>query len=297
MSFIDPQLAATLPEDFEVRPGEWVAEEKYDGHRLIVSVSTDLSGLTNTRQMRMSFEGGPTTPVKAVRAWSRNGLSRILPPHLTQQLGELPEGTYDGELLVPGKRSYGVTEVGNGPDLCFICFDVLTVLGKDLTGTSDYAAPYSVRRRMLGDIFSRAHFKDLLHVQLAWSLTLGSMDDARMLARQVWQKDGEGLILKRRSGLYYPGKRSKDFMKIKALRSAVLTIYGFESGKLGEWAKVRLKDEQNNLTVVKTRNTAERERLAANPEAALGRLLRITYQERTPDGSYRHPRWDRYEDE
>lgn len=293
MSFVEPQLAATLPEDFIVRPGEWVAEEKYDGHRLIVTIGTET--VSADRQRRLAFD--ETLTLKSMRAWSRNGLSRVLPSHLTQQLLELPEGTYDGELLVPGKRSYGVTELINGPDLAFVCFDVLEVLGQNLMAGQEYQAPYSVRRRMLEDIFSRDFVKVLPHVQLAWSVPVTDLAHVKSLARAVWAKDGEGLILKRRNGAYYPGKRTKDFMKLKALRSAVLTITGFEAGKLGPYAKVVVRDPEGNVTVVKTRNTVERERLAADPDGAKGRDLRITFQERTPDGSYRHPRWDRYEDE
>jgi ATP-dependent DNA ligase len=107
--------------------------------------------------------------------------------------------------------------------------------------------------------------------------------------------------------VYRPGKRDKSWIKIKKLRSAVLTVTGFQPSKgqiinRGPFATVVLKDEQGNVTTVKTRNDAEIAKLEAQAVAgaahpAIGRKLRIEFQERTVDGSYRHPRWDRWENE
>lgn len=287
MSFISPMLAATPDESFTINNGEWVAEEKYDGHRLVLQVGDGAMNLDN----RLPFDAPPVSP-RFVRAWSRHGLSRILPPHIIEAALSLPNGTYDGELFVPGKRSYGVTEIANGPDLVFTVFDVLV-----LANSRTMALSYRERRLLLETMFNHEVLKDVSGVRLAWSIELESMSHARSLAKLVWERDGEGLILKRKAGTYLEGKRSKDFMKIKALRSAVLEVIGYEAAKMGPHSKVVLRDSEGNVTTVKTRNTAERNRLAADPRAFIGRKLRITFQERTPDGSYRHGRWDRYEDE
>jgi hypothetical protein len=73
----------------------------------------------------------------------------------------------------------------------------------------------------------------------------------------------------------------------------------------GPYAAVLLRDAAGNETTVKTLNDVELDRFeqewpstaGVEHHPAVGRKLRIEYQERTPDGSYRHPRWDRWEDE
>ena len=55
---ISPMLAKPLTDVWDPRPGEWVAEEKYDGHRILVEVE-DREDLLGRRQWsalnRMSY--------------------------------------------------------------------------------------------------------------------------------------------------------------------------------------------------------------------------------------------------
>lgn len=293
MPFLKPMLASPMPEGFSIRPGEWAVETKFDGHRLLVEVSAGVQG-----------QAGLFTDGKTVRAWSRHGLPRILPVHLMEALGQFPEGLYDGELLVPGLRSFGVTELTNSPALVFTVFDLLELLGHSLV-----AKPYDERRSYLAEMFNREHIQKLSKaVQLAQSQNVETMIMVRSICQAVWDADGEGLILKRRKSPYCSGKRSKDFIKMKQLRSAVLEVVGFAPGKglivdRGPYAMVLLRDAEGQETSVKTLNDKELYRFQVDAAAselghpAIGRKLRIEYQERTTDGSYRHPRWDRWENE
>ncbi|CAB4190703.1 ATP-dependent DNA ligase [uncultured Caudovirales phage] len=285
--FINPMLASPLPVGFAPAPGVWAAEEKFDGHRLIVEIAEGKFDL---------FTDG-----KRVRAWSRDGLSRALPTHVVASLSELPVGIYDGELLAPGKRSYGVTELANSAALVYTVFDVLELLGESTVHHS-----YDQRRVYLEEIFSRQWIANQTALVLASSSEIESIEQLQALQNAVWVRDGEGLILKRRTAPYQPGKRSKDFLKIKQLRTAVLTVIGFRpsTGKIvnrGPHAMLLLRDSEGNVTTVKTRNDVEIARLDAQAgvgvHPAIGRQLRIEFQERTPDGNYRHPRWDRWENE
>lgn len=265
--FIKPMLAHVTKSD--VLEGSWTAEEKYDGHRLIVEHA------------------------KNVSAWSRYGRSRILPPHVHAAIAQLPKGVYDGELIsITKPRSYGVTDLGEIASLRYVTFDVLELLGRDSTQTTQ-----AERRELLKTIFNNALPVIVDGVWFAWSESISSPKDVATLAHEVWSRGGEGLILKNTVGLYHPGKRSREWLKIKQLRSSVLTLIGFIPGKLGRYAVVLLEDAEGRHTTVKTRNDRERARLAQDPPSFIGRKLRIEYQERTPDGSYRHPRWDRFEDE
>lgn len=280
-AFIPPMLASPMPADLQLTPGRYVAEEKYDGHRLIVRVGGGV-------------QHDLFTTGNSVRAWSRDGLSRVLPRHITDELCRFPTCVLDGELLVPGKRSYGVTELANVNELVYVAFDLIETLGET---TRDLAQRH--RRQILESIFNHSSLSNLASVQLAWSKPVESLEDVRDICAEVWNRDGEGLILKDCNSLYTPGKRPKNvWIKIKQLQSTVMTITGYEYGLLGPYAKVTLVDQDGRKAPpVKIRNNAIRSQCAANPGSFIGRQLRVEYQERTPDGSYRHPRWDRLEDE
>jgi len=274
--FIAPMLASPLPENFNPKPNEWAAEEKFDGHRLIVRVTDG-----------------------KVLAWSRNELPRVLPNHVYDTLAKFPNGCYDGELLVPGKRSYGVTELTNSKDLVYVMFDILESwhpvfnVWVSLCGDS-----YVARRAVLITVFDSLFGclqPNPQPVRLSESHPILSAPGMRLLCEQVWARDGEGLILKKLTSRYTPGKRPKDWFKIKQLRSAVLTIIGFQAGKMGPHSVMILRDDEGHGTTVKWKSLQILAEVERAPASFIGRRVRIEFQERTPDGSYRHPRFDHWE--
>jgi len=283
-------LASGMKDDFTIQPGQWSAEEKFDGHRLIVEISQGKSSLFVE---------------KGINAWSRYGITRILPTHIMESLEKLPNGLFDGELIVPGKRAYGVTELANSSELVYVIFDVINMEGEDYTDL-----PYDTRHFCLAKSITPIYDANSPTdpVQLAQTVNVNSMIEVCKLRDQIWERDGEGLILKRRNATYQIGKRSRHLVKVKALRSAVLTIIAWaesrgEKNYRGRYAAAVLRGEDGITTTVKTKNDAmlrslEQEAERTGQPPFLGRKLRIEYQERTiPDGSYRHPRWDRFEDE
>lgn len=290
MSFIAPMLASPMREGFAPKPGETIAEEKFDGIRLIAEVNHE--------------QAEDLLSECYVQTWSRNGIPHAVPRHLRDALAQLPTGIYDGELFVPGKRSYGATRLDHADQLRFVIFDILNLLNVDVT-----PRPLAARREFLTEIFNRESSQSEW-LSLSEARVVNSFDDVINFRDEVWKRDGEGLILKQLSAPYRPAKRDKSWIKIKQLKSAVLTIIGFAESKgeiinRGQYATVILKDEAGCTTTVKTRNDAEIARFEkeagittiGGQHLAIGRKLRIEYQERTPDGSYRHPRWDRFEDE
>ena len=304
MPFLSPMLAKPLPKPgakkpFILEPGMYAAEEKYDGHRIGVEVNEHPTSLLVD---------------KGITAWSRLANERILPSHILEALNKFPYGQFDGELLVPGKRSYGVTEITNGPDLVYFVFDVLRLDDGDITQVD-----YNDRRTCLEDIFSSVP-KDG-PIRLAPSTNVNTWEEVMTLRDEVWSRDGEGLILKRRNALYQIGKRSADFIKIKVLQTSILTVIGFVPShglinNRGLYATIVIQDEDGNVTTVKTRNDVECRALEAEANKdlvwnetrfmnkpmkmivnhpAVGRKLQIEFQERTmPDNNYRHPRFDHW---
>jgi ATP-dependent DNA ligase len=286
VSFISPMLARPLPERFYLTPGYWWAEKKEDGHRLIIEIGDGRSSLFAD---------------KTVRAWSRYGLPRILPTHLMEDLSQFPNIVLDGELNVPGMRSYGVTELVNSAELVYTAFDILEINGEEVMNET-----YLTRRQCLDAIFEHHHIKTLKSIVKNETTRLDSWPQMLAMRDEVWAADGEGLILKKCDSIYQPGKRPKDWIKIKDKKSTIVTVIGFvpSTGTIvdrGPCAITMVQDAEGNEFSVKTRNDALCAQLAAmvngSTHPMVGRKLRIEFQERTPDGSYRHPRWDRWEDE
>lgn len=272
MKFISPMLAAPMPKkNWSMSPGRYVAEEKYDGHRLVVAVSGAY-----------------------VHAWARSGITRALPSVLVNQLAQLPDGTYDGELIVPGGKSHNVVELAKAEELQYAMFDVMHI-----GDTDAMRQPYHERRQVLEAIKAECGVGDILdQIALAETSVINYLGEIDLLKERIWARGGEGLILKDIHAPYSPGKRPKGvWIKIKALRSTTIKIIGFARGLNGPYAKVVGVDDMGVRVTVKTLNNAELDRCARNPEAVIGRVLRIEYQEPTENEKYRHPRWDRFEDE
>lgn len=258
--FVEPMLASKMPDGWDADrydASAFVMEEKYDGHRIVITVS-----------------GGE------VRAWSRLANARTLPTHIGSLMARMPDGTYDGELIVPGDHSYGVTAGANSGREALVLFDIIEVLGRSITGEAQ-----DQRRRFLEVAFGA--LDGAAGVQLS-EQHAPSMDTVRA----IWARGGEGAIIKSRTATYRPGYRTGDWVKVKAVAQATLTITGYEAGKSGAHSAVTLRDDAGIETTVKTVDNATLRDMAARPDWYIGRRLVISYQERTPSGKYRHPMWD-----
>lgn len=287
-----PMLA--LPLGDTLPSGDCVAEQKWDGHRIIVDINDKHEG--------------------RVRAWSaRLGNGRSLRPAIVEQLQKLPECVLDTEVIVPGGGSSAVKEIANEGKTEMIIFDLLTLEGTDLTPHA-----LSVRRGLLEQL-PRLDAP----VQYSQQVRVKSMEEVTALAKQMWKQGAEGLIVKDLRAPYECGKRRIHFAKVKELHSKVLTVRGFVAteGEImdrGRFASVVLEDEKGITTVVKTLDDAELERMEKEfgksvegtelhrlssgkkvmmiiSHPRVGTELRIDYHQMTSDGNYRHPRWDRWE--
>jgi len=284
MAFQKVMLAHPMKPGFILNPGEYSAEEKVDGIRIECEIETGSSNLFTKRKI---------TP------WSRLQKIHPLPTHIMEDLSEFPESVLDGEIYVEGKRSYGAVELTNLPDLVFCVFDVISIANQPTTHLKQFE-----RRMILEELFKSVKTSSVV---LNPSTNVNTMDEVYALRDAVWARDGEGLILKRRNAVYQH-KRSKDWIKIKKLQSAVLTVIGFQPSRglindRGPYATIILRDDSNGVvTTVKTRNDEEcrkleKEAIPDKIHPAIGRKLRIEFQEKTPDMNFRHPRFDHWEDE
>jgi len=207
----------------------------------------------------------------------RDGVARgrDLPTHVVVELQRFPDGVYDGELLAPSGKSWDVTTVG--AQLVFVVFDVLHVEGS-----------YDRRRTALLDAL-----RVLPLGQMAVS-TVESVAPSWSAVEAIWKRGGEGVIVKRRASYYRPGYRSPDWVKVKQSHAATLMITGFDAGKSGPYSTLKLRDVDGHDTTVKTLDNEMLRAIAAAPASFVGRRVVISFQEKTPSGSYRHGMFDHF---
>lgn len=263
--YIEPMLASHPEVDLGTfSASDWVMEEKYDGHRVVVSVTNGI-----------------------VKAWSRprageDAKTRNLPPHVSLAFMSFPNGTYDGELLVPGGTSSDVVKLDNQSKLVFVVFDIMVLLGVETLNNT-----YVERRALLKEIFAN-RITDVVFLSLV-------MEPNPDVIEQMWADGKEGVILKSRYGKYRPGARSKDIIKVKKENSVPTTIIRFLPGKMGPTSVIQVRDDIGNITTVKVKDAKMMAEIAKNPDLLIGERLRIKFQDFTPTGGYRHPRVDRWE--
>jgi hypothetical protein len=241
--------------------GEWVMEEKIDGHRCTVRV-----------------QDGIVSAFSRPRAGATAANARALPPHIVEQLARFPDGIYDGELVAPSGKAWDVVVVGSR--LVFVVFDLLD--------DESLRQPYCLRRGRLLAILAEMP-DDQTAVSTVESLTPCYRD-----VENIWQRGGEGVILKRLDSRYRPGHRSPDWVKVKEAHAATLTLTGYQAGKSGPYSTLVLRDAAGVETTVKTLGNAMLRAVTAAPDSFIGRQVVITYQEKTPGGTYRHGIFDHF---
>jgi bifunctional non-homologous end joining protein LigD len=197
--FIAPMLAtaaAGLPPD----AAEFVAEVKWDGLRACVAVS-----------------GG------RVRAWSRGGRditavypelaalaavagrrSLVLDGEIVALSGPRPDFTVLQRRMRASRPGAGLLAA---VPVTLIIFDVLRSGREDLTGR-----PYVLRRALLEDLG--------LQVPGTVQVPPAVPGGAAALLAVTRAQDLEGIVLKRPASLYHPGRRTRDWVKIRNIRAA-----------------------------------------------------------------------------
>lgn len=190
-----PPMLATLVTEAPENREEWTYELKYDGFRAVCAL----------------VDG-------ELAMWSRNELD-LEPrfPRIAEALRKLkvPEVVLDGEIVAldaAGVPRFQLLQSGEHREVLFV-FDVIWYDGHDLR-----KLPYVERRKVLEKILKRAP------AAIEISKTL---DETAKAALEKVKKAGmEGIIAKHNSSIY-EGRRSKEWLKVKALNEQELAIIGF----------------------------------------------------------------------
>jgi bifunctional non-homologous end joining protein LigD len=268
-----------------------VGEEKFDGTRY-------LAAFTRT----------------GVRIVSRRGIEKTdRMPKLVTELtrwydsGDILIGTVlDGE-VVAGSFSETISLVNSlgtrGVDAYapyhYMVFDILRD-GRDWTT----GEPYRIRRLRLDRLFELSNDDEGTLKKIAQLTPQFDSDDFEGYLSDIWSAGGEGIIIKNLEGRYEQGKRSRSWIKVKAVHTADGVITGFTPGEgkySGTIGAIVIGQYRNGkfvkrITKISGMTDQLRYELGANQEKYLGRVVEFAYQNKT-DESYRHPRFKRFRED
>lgn len=286
-NFISPMLA-TLSDEPAFDDPRWVFEIKWDGYRAVAETEGD-----NTR------------------LYSRNGLSynKAYPAIYEALKGVRRKAVIDGEVVVfdnAGKPSFHALQNYNRRQnlvIQFQVFDCLSVDGKDVTKET-----LLQRKQILREMLPESEcIRYCDHVEA----------EGKLLFEHAAKIGLEGIIAKKASSLYYPGKRTKDWLKIKNVNVDDFVIVGYtdpqasrkyfgaliiarrQNGKLIHAGEVgtgftdrKLKELFEKLTAITRKNSP----MSMSIKETKGMhwvephlIAQVQYTEMTADGHVRHP--------
>jgi bifunctional non-homologous end joining protein LigD len=281
-----PPMLATLTSSIPRDEQNWHFELKYDGYRAIAAV---VNG--------------------EVLMWTRNAIElNTRFPEIARALAKIrvKDAVIDGEVAAldeKGAPRFQLLQRGSDRRTFFFAFDLIWLDGKDLRNE-----PLETRRALLEKIVSGAQANV---VQLARQVK----EPAKAALQDAAKRGYEGLIAKRRASKYET-RRSKEWLKIKAVNAQEVAIVGFtpsthssrelgslilgvvDDGKMryagrvgtGFSAKQRadLKRELEKDALLKTKVlNAPRTKGATWVEPRY--VAQVRFTEWTSDGSMRHP--------
>jgi bifunctional non-homologous end joining protein LigD len=201
---VEPMLA-TASSESEVTGDDWHYEVKWDGYRGIASVA----GGELLVGSRRGVDFTATYP-------ELGELVGLVGAHAAVLDGEIvalgPDGRSHFELLQ--NHSKGAAPAH------YMAFDLLWLDGKSLMGR-----PYLERRAALEGLLGEGG--RFVHVPTTFG------DDRELALTASAQLALEGLIAKRPSGTYAPGRRSRTWLKIKNVRELDVVVVGWSPGERG----------------------------------------------------------------
>jgi bifunctional non-homologous end joining protein LigD len=179
---------------------EWLHEVKWDGYRAIVTIAGGEAELTsrNGNSLTARFE----SVARAV-----------------EQVVKTPDCVLDGEVCAldeQGRASFSAMQQGSGPLVLYV-FDVLEVEGEPLIDL-----PFTERRKRLVALLDRRH--KTLRLSEAF-------DDGEALYAAAAKEGLEGIVSKKAASRYTPGKRGREWLKVKTQGRQELVVAGYTKGQ------------------------------------------------------------------
>src|SRR5919108_560804 len=183
----DGALASwAVPEDVP-KGDDWAFEIKWDGYRIVASLSGGDAELRTRKDQDYTQRFA--------------NVARALPKAL-----RTPDCVVDGEVCAldeEGRPSFSaMQQAGSGTPIVYYVFDLLEVDGEPVVDL-----PLTERRERLEQLLDRRNND----VRLS-----EAFDDGEALLAAARQQRLEGVMAKRVDSRYLPGRRTRDWLKIKA---------------------------------------------------------------------------------
>jgi bifunctional non-homologous end joining protein LigD len=195
-------MLATLTDDVPGGQG-WLFEVKWDGYRALARlVAGEGAALASRRgnDLTERFRNVASALPRALRS---------------------PDCVLDGEVCAldeRGRSSFSAMQQGKpGTPIVYYVFDVLEVEGRPLLDL-----PLAERRQRLEALLDRRNRT----VRLS-----ETFEDGRALYRAAEEQRLEGIMAKRADSRYLPGKRSRDWLKVKTHGRQEFVVAGYTKGQ------------------------------------------------------------------
>jgi bifunctional non-homologous end joining protein LigD len=209
-SSFSPMLATLIEKPFN--DPNWIFEPKLDGYRILASVREGKTHLVSRNGLdvtpRYSFLTKELTRLPAreilldgeIVALDKNGRScfQCLQNHLNEHSEDIPGITSGGSVII------------------YYVFDVLYFNGFDLS-----SVPLMERKKLLQSVI---HPSEHLRVVDYFETEGESLFEASV------KNSLEGILAKEKNSLYESGQRSRNWLKIKVIRSDEFVVGGFTRG-------------------------------------------------------------------
>ena len=208
-----PMLATSVDRPFS-RDG-WLFELKWDGVRALASVDGESKTVNVTGRSGRS---------ETARYAELGALATALAGHRAVVDGEIvvldDEGRPSFEMLqsrINVTRDADVRRAMRERPVTYVVFDLLWLDGRDLTGTA-----LRIRRKTLADVLRPA-------AGVAFSESVDR--DGESFFAEVTRRGIEGMVAKRGDSTYQPGRRSADWLKVKAWQTQSCVVAGWTGGR------------------------------------------------------------------
>src|SRR5881398_3689876 len=195
-------MLATLEDEKNMPRDGWEFEIKWDGYRIVAQVAGGEAVLRTRKDQDYTerFSNVAKELAKALKT---------------------PDAVVDGEVCAldeNGRPSFSAMQQGGAKTpIVYYVFDLLEVEGEPLIDL-----PLVERRARLEDLLDRRN-RTVLYSE--------AFEDGEGLREAVLAQGLEGVIAKKADSRYQPGKRSREWLKIKARPSQEFIVAGYTKGE------------------------------------------------------------------
>lgn len=267
------------PYEGQSLPEKVLVEEKLDGIRCVVIIEEGIAKAF-TRSGREIFTIDHV--LKDIEALGLNGI--VLD-------GEVMADTFNQTVSEVRKKDK------QAENTLYHIFDVVTL--------EDFRSGWlhqglAMRKRNLYIIAKDAEQKNLPSLRFIAGKICHSMSEIRAYRDEVWERGGEGVIIKTLHAPYEK-KRSKAWLKIKGHETHDCLVKAVIEGT-GKYADMMgaIVIDFNGMSVNIGTGFTDHDRESIWEDykqgGVVGRLIEVGAHEQTPDGSLRHPRFVRWRD-